>query len=80
MHEIVALGEFVEHHGNVGRIVLQIGVEHNDHVAGGQMNSGVEGGRLPEVAAEVHDLHPPIGPRDLLHDAPRAVVRAVIDK
>ena len=55
--EIVALVELGEQLRDLGRIVLEIGIDRHDDVSLGLEESGLESGGLAEVAAQVYDDH-----------------------
>ena len=53
-HQVVALFDFGEQQGDVRRIVLQIAIEGDDHLAATGIESSGHGGCLAVVAAEQH--------------------------
>ena len=55
--DVVAIGDGAEKTGNLGGIVLQVGVEGQDHVAAGRVEAGGQGRRLAEVAAKADAVH-----------------------
>lgn len=76
----VALFEQLEQARDVGRVVLQVGIEGHHHVAAGGAEAGREGGGLALVARETQD---PDGITLLLETAQHiiaAIVAAVVDK
>ena len=50
-HGVVPLGELLEQHGDVRRVVLHVAVHRDDHVAGGPVDARAEGRRLAVVTA-----------------------------
>ena len=54
---VVAFANFGEQQADVGRVVLQIGVNGHDDRAARAVEAGGEGRGLAEVAAEAHDAH-----------------------
>ena len=60
--------------------VLQVGVDHRDHVAAGVLQSGGERRLVAKVAGQVHDAHARVGVGDPVEDLRRAVGRAVVDE
>ena len=53
-HEIVTFVELCEHHRDVRRIVLKIGVDGHDGAPARRIEACLHRGRLPEIAAESH--------------------------
>ncbi len=79
--QVIAFIQLVEQHGDIGRVVLQIGIQQDDDTAARVVDPGGDGGGLPEIAAEDHC------PRMLgirldqpLQHIHAAIGRAVIDK
>ena len=56
MYQITARVKLRKHHGNVGRIVLQITVHGDDDLAFRELNAGLHRRRLPVVSAKRYDL------------------------
>src|SRR5262249_29621880 len=77
---VVAALERVEQHRDVGWIVLQVAVHGDDDVPRGEVDAGLHGGRLPQVAPKSNDLDVRIGGGDRLKLQVRAVGAAVIDQ
>ncbi len=50
--QVIAFVELVEQHGDIGRVVLQIGIQQDDDAAAGMVDPGGDGGGLPEIPAE----------------------------
>ena len=66
--------------GNVGRVVLQIGV-HRDHPpAPGRLEAGIGGRGLPGVGLEPHQPHARIALPEAADDLGAPVVAAVVDE
>ena len=76
---IVALVDLVQQQGNVGRVVLQVGVQRHDHVAARQIKASSEGCRLAKIAAKADDFQVRVAfvPRAQL--LPARVPAAVVD-
>ena len=53
--EVEALVELGEELRDLGRVVLEVGVDRHDDVAARLEEARLQRGRLPEVAAEVDD-------------------------
>ena len=47
----------LQEYGNIARIVLQVGIQGDDDIPGGGLESGIEGGRLATVPGEGEVLH-----------------------
>ena len=61
---------------NVGRIVLQIAIDENDHGAASGVGAGIHGCALAGIFFELQNAHP----RCIRQASDRAIDRAVIDK
>jgi len=70
----------VQQAGNVGGVVLQVGVEGDDDVVAGGVDAGGHGGGLAEIAAEADQAEMGIGAGGLDQAVPRGVARAVVDQ
>ncbi len=77
---VVALLELGQKSRNLGRVVLEVAVEREDHVAPGGLERRREGGRLAEIAAKPDRAHPRIAPGQRGQDGPRAVAAAIVDE
>jgi hypothetical protein len=77
--EVFAL-ELRHERGDVGRVVLQVAVGGHHHVAARAVEARREGGGLPEVPAQQHDLHPRVARLELEQALARAVGAAVVDQ
>ena len=78
-HHVEVLGLELRHErGDVGRVVLQVAVGGHHDVAARAVEAGREGGRLPEVPAQQHDLHPRVARLQLQQALARPVAAAVV--
>ena len=78
--EVEALVELREQLGDLGRVVLQVGVDRHDDVAASLEEAGLERSSLAEVPAEVDDddvRHLVVQPGE---DGHASVRRAVVDE
>lgn len=75
---VVALVELGQQAGDVGRIVLQVGVQRHDHVVARGVDAGGHRRGLAEVAAEADQAEMRIGRAGGLEVVPGAVARAVV--
>ena len=71
--------EHVQQAGNVGRVVLQIAVEGDDHGAGCRVEAGLHRRRLAVVANQVKRVQPGAGGGELFQQRGGSVGRAIID-
>src|SRR5262249_15486995 len=78
--DVVLGGEGIQKAGDLGRVILQVGVHGEDGIAASVGETGGEGGRLAEVAAKADAAHARVVVRELLDDLPGAVARAVVDE
>ena len=72
--------ELVEEAGDLGGVVLEVGVEGEDDVASGGLEAGGEGGGLAEVAAEADGADAGVGGGEPADGGPGAVAAAVVDE
>ena len=77
---IPALAEGFEECGDVGGIVLQIGVHGHDIRAARGAQAGVAGGGFAAVEGELHAAHPRVFGDEGFDGGPTAVLAAVIDE
>ena len=56
--DVVPLVELLQHRGDVGRVVLQVGVERDDDAGARVVDAGGECRGLPVVATKAHEAHP----------------------
>jgi hypothetical protein len=75
---VVAVLEFFQQQGQVGRVVLQVAVHGGDDVAAAVIDAGLQRCRLAKVPAQAHHLDPAVGGGELLHPAVTAVDAAVV--
>ena len=78
-NDIVTLAELGEHQRDVARIVLQIGVDRDDHIAPRVIDAGHQGGGLAGIAAKLNDLELRVMFGRGLEHLLRGVAAAVID-
>src|ERR1035438_47825 len=78
--DVVALGNFLEEYRNVGRIMLQVAIHGDNVLAAGVVESSGQSGRLPKIAAQLHDGHSAIDGGNLAQQRKRAVDGTVIDQ
>ena len=78
--DILAGRQGREEAGDFGGVVLQVGVEGEDHVAGRALEAGLQCGGLAEVAAEPHRANVGVSRRELADDGPGGVGTAVVDE
>src|SRR3954451_20109409 len=64
---------------HLGR-VLEVAVEHHDHVTAGVLEPGGQRRLVAEVAGEADDLHPRVARRGGRHRVAGAVLRTVVDE
>ena len=77
VESVVELGEQVR---DLGRVVLQVCIHRDDHLAGRDLDSGRERGRLAEVPAQTYDADVEVRRMEAHELAVRAVGRAVVDE
>ncbi len=65
---------------NLGRVILQIGIEGQDDLAARGMKASRQRRRLAEIAAETNTVDPAIFPGQLGDDLPRTIGAAVVDE
>ena len=68
-----AVGDGSEQGGQVERVVLQVRILNDDHVAGGEGDPGADGGAFPAVLRVAHELIDLAGGTQALEDVPGAV-------
>ena len=56
-HEVIPLSQFGQQHGDVGRIVLQISIEADDHLSASHIKPSRHGCGLAIVLAQQHSHH-----------------------
>ena len=78
--DVVAGVDLGEQGGDVGRIVLEVGVQGDDDVPPGEVEPRGQGGRLAEVPPEPDDADPRIPGPEALQGLERAVRAAVVDE
>ena len=61
-HGVVSFVDFFQEQGDVGGVVLQVAVHGDEDVAGGEVDAGLEGGGLAEVAAQANHLDARVAP------------------
>jgi hypothetical protein len=76
-HHIVAGVDQREQAGDVRRVVLEVGVEEDEHAAARVIDPGRDSRGLAEVAPELDDLHPLVLGREL-RELGEAPVRAAV--
>ena len=77
---VVPLVQFGQQPGDVGRVVLAVGVEGDDDPAAGMVEAGGEGCRLAVVAAEADGDDVVIFGGQLLQAGEATVLAAVVDE
>ena len=78
--DVVSFADLGHEERGVGRVVLEVGVEGDDDLAVRVVESGRQGGRLPEVLPEADDLDPRILGLHLLEGGKGPVGAAVVDQ
>ena len=78
--DVETLAELRQHPRNLSRVVLQIGVDHEDQIALGRTQTGCERGRFAEIATEADSRDPGIAAGQVADRLPRVVGRTVVDK
>ena len=79
-HEVEALVELREELRDLGRIVLEVGVDRHDDLAARLEEAGLQRGRLPEVPAQADDHDVRVLVVEPGEDREAAVGRAVVDE
>src|SRR5215469_1173918 len=77
-YDVIALGDLLEEHRDVVRVVLQVPVHGNDVLAAGVVEASRQAGGLPKVPPQLHHRHPAVHRRDFTKQRERAILRAVI--
>ena len=77
-HDIIPFIKLGEQAGNIGRIILQVGVDGNNDTALRMIESRHHGGGLTEITREIDDLDPGIALREGRQNFGRAIGAAVI--
>jgi len=78
-HDVVRVAEPLDEPGDVGGIVLEVGVERHQERVPRVGEAGGQGRGLSEVLPEAHEADTAVARRDLPERIPRAVARAVVD-
>ncbi len=78
--DVVALVDLREEVHDVLRIILQIAVHGDEHLAAGLLDARCHRGCLPVVPPEIHDAYPRVCTRNLDGAVQRAVVAAIVDQ
>jgi hypothetical protein len=78
--DVAALVEGREQQSEIPRVVLQVAVQGNDGQTPGAVEAGLEGRRLPVVAAEPDHLDAGVGSTDLAQPGDGAIGAAVVDQ
>ena len=76
---VVALGHLVQQERDADRVVLQVGVHGDDHIAARVVETGGEGRSLSEIAPEGDDAPARIAAVDLAQPRQAAIRAAVVD-
>ncbi len=79
-YQIVAFLNFFQEARNFFRVVLQVAAHGNDHVAARKIKAGFQGGRLPEIPPQPHQIHAPVVLVNFRKHLERFVLAAVIHK
>ena len=75
---IVTLLQLVQQTSDVGRVVLEVAVHGDQHLAARPVNAGLQGRRLAEVAPQPDHLDPGVRGRQLLQNGKGTVHTAVV--
>jgi hypothetical protein len=78
--DIVPFLKLRHQHGNIGRVILEIGVHRHDHAAPGVGKTGAKGRCLAEVLAKPNDPHPRIDAVQLGENVEALIRTAVVDE
>ena len=77
---VVALVHLGQEEGGVGGIVLEVGVQGDDDLAAGAVETGRKRRRLAEVPAQADDLDPRVGGLETLEGRIGPVLAPVVDE
>ncbi len=78
-YEVPAFSEFGQESRHFRGIVLQIAIQGENHVTGGQRETILQGGGFSEVAAEFHSPDRGVGSGQFLQKLPGSIAAAVVD-